>query len=70
MAEPELRLAARTSGGQFYREEDLCRLTDSLKPLKVSYFWRDEIDLFPLWMAIFVLLITAEWLVRKFSDLS
>jgi hypothetical protein len=70
MAEPVLRHAALASGGHFYREEDLYRLTDRLKPLKVSYFWREEIDLFPLLMVIFVVLITMEWLVRKFSDLS
>jgi hypothetical protein len=70
MAEPFLRHAALASGGHFYREEDLDRLADNLKPLKVSYFWREEIDLFPLLMALFVVLITMEWLVRKFSDLS
>lgn len=70
MAEAALRLAAQTSGGRFYREEDLYRLADNLKPRKASYYWREELDLFPLLMALFVLLITAEWLIRKFSDLS
>ncbi len=74
MAEAVLRQAARSSGGAFYREEDLFRLPESLTPRTTTYPWREEevvvYDLFWWLFVAFLVLITAEWLVRKFSDLS
>jgi hypothetical protein len=70
MAEKALREMARTSGGQFYREEDLYRLPDDIQPRTVAYRDRLDVMLFPLGLILFVVLITMEWLVRKFSNLS
>jgi uncharacterized membrane protein len=62
---------AEASKGGFYREEDLPRLTDSLKPQKAVFQERSSIPLLnPLTFLVFLLLITTEWIVRKFSNLS
>jgi len=71
LAEDSLKQAAKISGGKFYREEDLHRLSADMETKRVGFTQRQEILLWgPLAMTLFVLLITAEWLVRKFSNLS
>ena len=70
MAEKALREMARMSGGQFYREEDLYRLPDDIPPRTVAYRDRQDVMLFQIGLILFVVLITMEWLVRKFSNLS
>jgi hypothetical protein len=71
MAEEALRLAAQTSGGQFYREEDLHHLATDITARSLPFVQRQEILLWsPLTMLLFVSLITAEWILRKFSNLS
>jgi hypothetical protein len=71
MAEDAMRRAAELSGGKFYREEDLHRLDKEIETRKMPFTQRQEILLWgPLAMALFVGLITMEWLVRKFSNLS
>jgi hypothetical protein len=70
MAETPLRQAATISGGRFYREEDLYRMPDQVQPRSATYAWREDLDLFPLLLILFVLAITAEWVLRKLSDLS
>ena len=72
MAEDELREAARISGGRFYREEDLHRLAADIKPQTAAVPVRREITLWnnPWLFALFVGLLTLEWVVRKFSNLS
>jgi hypothetical protein len=71
MAEAALRGAAQVSGGKFYREEDLDRLVDKVEPRTVSFIQRQEILLWnPLTLLLFVGLVTAEWVLRKFSNLS
>jgi hypothetical protein len=70
MAEKSLREMARISNGQFYREEDLHRLPDEIRPRSVAYRDRADVMLYPLGLVLFVLLITGEWLVRKFANLS
>jgi hypothetical protein len=70
MAEKSLREMARLSGGQFYREEDLYLLPDDVPARTVAYRDRQDVMLYPLALALFVMLITGEWLVRKFSNLS
>jgi hypothetical protein len=69
--EEPLRSAARISGGAFYREEDLARLPEQVESRTLPFTQRQEILLWnalALWL--FVLLITAEWVLRKFSNLS
>ncbi len=71
MAEESLRGAAQTSGGRFYREEDLHHLAADVEPRGLPFVQRQEILLWsPLSMLLFVGLITAEWVLRKFSNLS
>jgi hypothetical protein len=71
MAEEGLRAAAQTSKGRFYREEDLHHLAADIEPRTLPFVQRQEILLWsPLTMLLFVGLITAEWVLRKFSNLS
>ena len=71
MAEDALREAARTSGGRFYREEDLHRLAGDIEPRQAVFTQRQEVLLWnPLALVLFVGLVTAEWTLRKFSNLS
>jgi hypothetical protein len=71
LAEKPLRDMALVSGGRFYREEDLYRLPDNIELRKAQFTRRQEVLLWgPLTMMLFVGLISAEWLVRKFSNLS
>jgi hypothetical protein len=71
LAEEALREAARVSGGDFYREEDLYRLPGAIRPRTEEYTRHEER---PPWnwltFAALVLLLTTEWVVRKFSNLS
>jgi hypothetical protein len=71
MAEDALREAARLSGGHFYREEDLARLPEQIEPRQSAFTVRQEVLLWnPLALLLFVGLVTAEWVLRKFSNLS
>lgn len=71
LAEDELREVARLSGGRFYREEDLPQLAESITPRATPFTVRQEIILWnPLVLLLFVVLITAEWMLRKVSNLS
>ena len=70
MAEGALREAARLSGGRFYREEDLHLLPRQIKPQQVPFTMHVEKLLWnPLMMILFVGLVTAEWVLRKLSNL-
>lgn len=71
MEEETLRAAAEVSGGAFYREEDLHRLAGALRPCSSAQTVRREVLLWNAPMfALFVALIGAEWVLRKFSNLS
>jgi hypothetical protein len=71
LAEESLRGLATASGGKFYREEDLHTLAASIAPKKAVHLIRQEKL---LWNApvffLFLGLIAAEWILRKFSNLS
>ncbi len=71
LAERSLRDAAQLSGGRFYREEDLHQMVANIAPQTKEFKLRQEILLWnPLAILLFLGLITTEWLVRKYSDLS
>jgi hypothetical protein len=71
LAEGPLAEAARISGGGLYREEDLHGLAGDVKAQKAPYFYRAPVTPWnPLALVVFVLLLTTEWLIRKFSNLS
>jgi hypothetical protein len=71
MNEPLLREMARVSGGEFFREEDLFRLPDSVRLKNEVVQSRVEVELWssPLVFAVMMLLMTAEWVVRKLIQL-
>jgi hypothetical protein len=72
MNEEGLRKLAEQTGGKFYREEDLYRLSDQVQSKKVSFTQRKETLLWNYWpvWALLVFLFTMESLVRKFSNMS
>jgi hypothetical protein len=71
LADKALRDAAQHSGGRFYREEDLHQLAGSIESRQQKFTRRQEVLLWnPLAIVLFLGLITMEWLVRKFADLS
>ncbi len=71
LAETALRDMALVSGGKFYREEDLHQLVGDVKPQLTTFTRRQEVVLWNgLMLVVFVTLITCEWLLRKFSNLS
>ena len=71
MAEAELRRLAEATGGAFYREEDLHKLPEAVKPQYVPFTTRTETVLWNRWaMIVLVGLLTLEWVARKFNGLS
>lgn len=71
LAEAEMRKLAEATGGKFYREEDLQRMPDEVKPQFSPFSRRDETTLWNKWaMALLIGLLTLEWVVRKFNSLS
>lgn len=72
LPERELRDLAAASGGRFYREEDVKYLPESVLSRQVTFTRRGKDEPLCRW-PVFVLLLgllTSEWLLRKFSDLS
>ncbi len=73
MNEEGLRALAESTGGKFYREEDLHRLPDELKPKTTPFVEKGEVDLWTWnhwWWALLLLLFAAEWTIRKVNSLS
>jgi uncharacterized membrane protein len=71
MNETGLRDLAAATGGQFFREEDLYKLPDVLQN-KVDTVQRSyELELWSTWFYFLLMLIvlTAEWILRKISML-
>ena len=71
MNEPLLRAMAVTTGGQFFREEDLEKLPDSmhLKTEVIRSNLETELWDSPLYFLALLGLVTAEWILRKMSQL-
>jgi len=83
MAEGDLRRIAEATGGGFYREEDLFRMPAQVKPRTSPFSNRTEHNLwdwgfrlpsmesrFAYVFIVLILLLTAEWVTRKFNGLS
>lgn len=71
MAEDALRRAAHLSNGRFYREEDLHQLPEAVTPRQTTFVQR--YDVLPwnlLLLLLLVSLATAEWIGRKWANLS
>ena len=68
MNEPELIKAAEATGGKFYTPLEPRRLLKDLpKPSKIPLDTDPPIPLWNTWpvLALFLMLITAEWVIRK-----
>ena len=71
MAEGDMRKLAEATGGGFYREEDLFKLPAAVKPQTAPFSIRTEFILWNKWaMILLIVLLTMEWVVRKFNGLS
>ena len=59
------------AGGRFFREENLHELAESISVKKVTVDSRREVELWatPLYFILIMLVVTIEWVVRKFSHL-
>ncbi len=71
MNEPLLRDMAGISGGQFFREEDLHKLPDTISAKTDRVRSPLEVELWssPLYFILMLLVVTAEWILRKMSHL-
>ena len=71
MNEKLLEELAGATGGKFYREENLRTLADSITTEKVTVDSRLEKELWATWLyfGLLMLVVTVEWVVRKFSFL-
>jgi len=66
-----LREAARIGGGGFYHEEDLRRLPDQVPVRMTPFVHRQQVLPWNLLaLLLFVGLVSVEWVLRKFSNLS
>ena len=71
MNEPLLREMAGASGGEFFREEGLDKLADVIgeKPERVRSTIETELWSSPFYFMLMIVVITAEWIVRKRAQL-
>ena len=62
---------AEQTGGRFFREENLHELAGSITAKKVTVNSNREVELWatPLYFILIMLVVTIEWVVRKFSHL-
>ncbi len=62
-----LRQISLTSGGQYFREEQVGQVEELLKPLAAGKVQESETALLESgwWFGLLVLLLTVEWLIRK-----
>lgn len=62
-----LRQISLTSGGQYFREEQIDRIVKLLEPMSAGNIEESETALLESkwWFALLVLLLTLEWLIRK-----
>src|SRR5205823_1768486 len=71
MNEPLLREMAKISGGEFLREEDLPSLPDKLanRNDRVRTEFDAELWCSPLFFILIASVVSAEWILRKMSNL-
>jgi len=71
LAEDEMRQLALATGGTFYREEDLSRMPETVKPKTTPFVQKQEILLWNVWaMVALICLFSLEWFIRKFNSMS
>jgi hypothetical protein len=66
-----LTAMAKTSGGAFFREEDLYKLPDSVSKKAEKVRSSVDVDLWasPLYFGLLMAIVMVEWLLRKLSQL-
>ncbi len=71
MNEPLLRDIAATTGGAFFREEDLFKLPDTIAARTERVKSPLEVELWssPLYFMLMLLVLSGEWILRKMSQL-
>jgi hypothetical protein len=71
MNEPVLREIATLTGGAFFREEDLHKLPDTISQRTEKVRSPLEVELWssPFYFLLLLSIVTAEWVLRKFSYL-
>jgi hypothetical protein len=71
MNEGLLRELAGMTGGQFFREEDLYKLPDTISAKTERVRSPLEVELWasPLYFLLMLSVVTAEWVLRKLSHL-
>ncbi len=71
MNEPLLKELAHSTGGQYFREEDLLRLPEAISAKTERVQSPLEIELWasPLYFILLIGVVTAEWILRKMSHL-
>ncbi|MAT16336.1 MAG: hypothetical protein CMJ46_13825, partial [Planctomyces sp.] len=64
------QLAAQT-GGKLMELDQLDQIPDIIQPSAATETWQDETHLWthPLWLTLFVTLLSSEWLIRKWNGL-
>jgi hypothetical protein len=71
MNEPLLKQLASTTGGQFFREENLYQLPDAIRAKTERVQSPLEVELWasPFYFLLLLGVVTAEWVLRKLSHL-
>jgi hypothetical protein len=71
MNEPLLKDLAASTGGQYFREENLYKLPDTIsaKTERVQSPLEVELWASPLYFLLMLAVVTAEWILRKLSNL-
>jgi hypothetical protein len=71
MASERLKALSQAAGGVFAREEDLHKLPDQVKPQQGVYEYRRDVVLWnPLALLIVATILSVEWILRKWTNLS
>ena len=69
--EAAMRKLCEATGGTFFREEDLYKLPQTVKPQSAPYARREEVLLWNRWALFAIIgLLTVEWVLRKYNGLS
>ncbi|MCA9040322.1 MAG: VWA domain-containing protein [Planctomycetaceae bacterium] len=62
---------AKQTGGKLFELDQLAQIPDIIKPDIQTETWQEQTDLWthPLWLTLFILCLSAEWLLRKWHGL-
>ena len=71
MNEPLLKQMATASGGAYFREEDLYKLPEMIRQKAVRVRSSVEVEFWssPMYFILMLIVVSAEWVLRKLSQL-